>query len=127
MKASIVTAKELGADGLVLGILKPDNSVDVRRTRELVSLGKPLPVTFHRAFDDTADLSQALDDVVQTGAARILTSGGAASALEGAARISRRLLRRPLSGSRLFPARALTLTIFCRLRRRLARGSFILG
>lgn len=88
MKASIVTAKELGADGLVLGILKAENSVDVRRTRELVSLGKPLPVTFHRAFDDSADLSKALDDVVQTGATRILTSGGAANALEGAARIA---------------------------------------
>jgi copper homeostasis protein len=83
MKASIVEARELGADGLVLGILKADNSVDIRRTRELVSLAKTLPVTFHRAFDDTADLARALDDVVQTGAARILTSGGAASALEG--------------------------------------------
>jgi copper homeostasis protein len=88
MKASIVTAKELGDDGLVLGILKPDNSADIRRTGELVSLAKPLPVTFHRAFDETADLSVALDDVVQTGAARILTSGGAASALEGAENIA---------------------------------------
>jgi copper homeostasis protein len=88
MKESIVAAKELGVDGLVLGILNSDNSVDVRRTRELVSLATPLPVTFHRAFDDTADLQQALDDVVQTGAARILTSGGAASALEGAASIA---------------------------------------
>lgn len=84
MKASIAAAKDLGGDGLVLGILKPDTSVDVRRTRELVSLAKPLPVTFHRAFDESTDLAQALEDVVQTGAARILTSGGASSALEGA-------------------------------------------
>ena len=88
MKASIVAAKELGADGLVLGVLNRGNSVDVRRTGELVSLGKPLPVTFHRAFDETADLSRALEEVVQTGAARILTSGGGTSALEGAARIA---------------------------------------
>jgi copper homeostasis protein len=88
MKASIVTAKGLGADGLVLGILKRDKSVDIQRTGELVSLGKPLPVTFHRAFDETADLSRALDDVVQTGAERILTSGGAPSALEGAENIA---------------------------------------
>jgi copper homeostasis protein len=88
MKASIVTAKGLGADGLVLGILKRDKSVDIQRTGELVSLGKPLPVTFHRAFDETADLSRALDDVVQTSAERILTSGGAPSALEGAENIA---------------------------------------
>jgi copper homeostasis protein len=88
MKASIVTAKDLGADGLVLGILKADNSVDIRRTGELVSLAKPLPVTFHRAFDDCADLMRALVDVVQTGASAILTSGGAASALEGAEHIA---------------------------------------
>lgn len=88
MKASIAAAKELGADGLVLGILNLDNSVDIRRTRELVSLAKPLPVTFHRAFDETADLSRALLDVVQTGAARILTSGGATTALEGAHNIA---------------------------------------
>jgi copper homeostasis protein len=88
MKASIVTAKDLGADGLVLGILKADNSVDIRRTGELVSLAKPLPVTFHRAFDDCADLMRALVDVVQTGASAILTSGGAASALEGAENIA---------------------------------------
>lgn len=88
MKASIVAAKRLGADGLVLGILKRDNSVDIQRTGELVSLAKPLPVTFHRAFDESADLSQALDDVAQTGAARILTSGGARTALEGAGRIA---------------------------------------
>jgi copper homeostasis protein len=88
MKASIVTAKGLGADGLVLGILKRDKSVDIHRTGELVSLGKPLPVTFHRAFDETADLSRALDDVVQTGAERILTSGGAPSALKGAENIA---------------------------------------
>jgi copper homeostasis protein len=88
MKASIAIAKELGADGLVLGILKADNSVDIQRTSELVSLAKPLPVTFHRAVDETGDLAQALDDVVQTGATRILTSGGATTALEGAHNIA---------------------------------------
>lgn len=88
MKASIFQAQKLGADGLVLGILKPDKSVDLQRTGELVLLAKPLPVTFHRAFDETANLSKALEDVVQTGAPRILTSGGAASALEGAKNIA---------------------------------------
>ena len=88
MKATIVAAKELGADGLVLGILKPDKSVDIQRTGELVALAKPLPVTFHRAFDETPDLSRTLVDVMQTGAGRILTSGGATNALEGAENVA---------------------------------------
>jgi copper homeostasis protein CutC len=54
-------------------------------TSELIEVAWPLPVTFHRAFDDSADLRRALEDVVQTRAARILTSGGAAGALAGAA------------------------------------------
>ena len=85
MKRSIVGAKESGMDGVVLGVLTKDHRVDVERTRELVELVRPLPVTYHRAFDEPADLHQALEDVIQSGAKRILTSGGAKSALEGAA------------------------------------------
>lgn len=87
MKKSIAAAKNAGASGLVLGILKPNRTVDIERNRELVDLAQPLPVTFHRAFDACSDLSQALEDVVRSGAARILTSGGAVSALKGAAKI----------------------------------------
>jgi copper homeostasis protein len=85
MKRSIIGAKESGMDGLVLGVLTKDHRVDVERTRELVELAKPLPVTYHRAFDESADLHQALQDVIQSGAKRLLTSSGAKSALEGAA------------------------------------------
>ncbi len=85
MKRSIAGAKESGADGVVLGILTTDRRVDVARTRELVQSAKPLPVTYHRAFDEAADLRQALEDVIASGAKRILTSGGTKSALEGAA------------------------------------------
>jgi copper homeostasis protein len=85
MLRSIADAKESGMDGVVLGVLTKDHRVDVERTRELVELAKPLPVTYHRAFDETADLHQALEDVIQSGARRILTSGGAKSVLEGAA------------------------------------------
>jgi copper homeostasis protein len=85
MKRSIVGAKESGMDGMVLGVLTKDHRVDVGRTRELVEIAKPLPVTYHRAFDEVADLHQALEDAIQTGAKRILTSGGKTSALEGAA------------------------------------------
>ena len=85
MERSIAEAKQAGMDGVVLGILTKDRSVDIERTRELVAIARPLPATFHRAFDDCADLREALEDVMQTGANRILTSGGAKTALEGAA------------------------------------------
>jgi copper homeostasis protein len=85
MRRSITNAKESGMDGVVLGALTKDHRVDVARTRELVELAKPLPVTYHRAFDEAVDLHQALEDVIQSGAKRILTSGGAKSALEGGA------------------------------------------
>jgi len=85
MRRSIVNAQESGMDGVVLGVLSKDHRVNIERTRELVEFASPLPVTYHRAFDETADLRQALEDVMQSGAKRILTSGGAKSALEGAA------------------------------------------
>jgi copper homeostasis protein len=85
MKRSTISAKESGMDGVVLGVLTKDHRVDVKRTRELLELAKPLPVTYHRAFDDVHDLHRALEDVIKTGAQRILTSGGAKGAQEGAA------------------------------------------
>lgn len=84
MKRAIAAAKESGMNGVVLGMLQKNREIDVERTRELVDLAHSLPVTFHRAFDECTDLPEALEDVIRTGAARILTSGGAASAWEGA-------------------------------------------
>ena len=83
MRRDIATAKRLRMDGVVLGLLTEGRRVDVERTRELVKLAQPLPVTFHRAFDDVVDLDAALEDVIETGAARILTSGGAPTAPQG--------------------------------------------
>lgn len=83
MKREINTARERRMDGVVLGILHADGRIDIERTRQLVGLASPLPVTFHRAFDAAPDALAALDAVMHTGAARILTSGGAATALEG--------------------------------------------
>jgi copper homeostasis protein len=83
MKLQIEAAKQIGAGGVVLGVLKADKSVDIETTRELVRHADPLPVTFHRAFDETPDLLQALEDACGTGAKRILTSGGAKDAITG--------------------------------------------
>jgi copper homeostasis protein len=83
MRGDIVAAKRAGMDGVVLGVLTEKRRVDIDPTRELVKLAEPLPVTFHRAFDETADLDESLEDVIDTGAARILTSGGAPTAPRG--------------------------------------------
>lgn len=93
MKGEIGFAKSAGMNGLVFGILKCDGTVDVERNAELVELAKPLSVTFHRAFDETPDLLEALEDVVETDAARILTSGGTATAEQGAAKLTELVTR----------------------------------
>ncbi|HXJ46637.1 MAG TPA: copper homeostasis protein CutC [Candidatus Dormibacteraeota bacterium] len=85
MRRDIELAKYCKMDGVVLGILHADNTVDIEDTGELVKTASPLPVTFHRAFDETPDLHEALEAVIQTGATRILTSGGKPTAAEGTA------------------------------------------
>lgn len=89
MRADIEMAKRARMDGVVLGILTRGRGVDVERTRELVNLARPLAVTFHRAFDDVADLYIGLEEVIKTGAARVLTSGGAAGAPDGIETLAR--------------------------------------
>ena len=76
MKEEILWFKEMGADGIVLGLLHKNGSIDKLRTTELVKLANPLPVTFHRAFDMSADLNIALEVIIQTGCSTILSSGG---------------------------------------------------
>ncbi|MBV9623130.1 MAG: copper homeostasis protein CutC [Acidobacteria bacterium] len=76
MKQDVLTARRLGADGVVFGILKQDGRVDMDRTRQLLKLVRPLKITFHRAFDMSRNLDEALETLIATGVDRILTSGG---------------------------------------------------
>jgi copper homeostasis protein len=93
MHRDILEAKDRKVDGVVLGILTHGGSVDIARMRKLIDVVRPLQVTFHRAFDVSNDLDQALEDVIASGADRILTSGGKPDALQGADRISQLLKR----------------------------------
>lgn len=82
MQSDIETAKELRMDGIVLGLLSADGRLDIARTRQLVEQARPLEATYHRAFDECADLRTALEDAIKTGATRVLTSGGKRTAPE---------------------------------------------
>lgn len=83
MKADIAMCKELGVHGVVLGILLPDGRIDKVRCHELIESAGDLTVTFHRAFDMTADPFQALEDVIELGCERLLSSGQQRSAQHG--------------------------------------------
>ncbi len=98
MRRDIEACAQLGCDGVVIGALDADGAVDVARCRELIAAAGKLGVTFHRAFDAVRDQAHALEDVIALGCARVLTSGGRASAPEGAEAIAA-LVRR--AGPRL--------------------------
>ncbi|WP_273429655.1 copper homeostasis protein CutC [Chitinibacter tainanensis] len=85
MERDVLMCKKIGVDGIVIGLLNADGSVDIPRTQRLVELAGPLPVTFHRAFDVARDPQQALEDIIRCGCTKLLSSGQAPTALEGAA------------------------------------------
>ena len=82
MKTDIAAARDLGADGIVLGILREDGNVDVERTAELIEAAGGASSTFHRAFDSTPDPLAALETLRELGVNRVLTTGGADRAEE---------------------------------------------
>ncbi len=86
MKTDVQNCIDIGCDGVVIGILNPDGSIDTKRCSELVKMAtdKGLGVTFHRAFDMCNDMDKALEEIIAMGCERILTSGGRSTAIEGA-------------------------------------------
>ena len=84
MEQDVEFCKQAGVAGIVVGFLHPDGSIDTELTRRFVKLAAPLPVTFHRAFDRCTDPLRALEQVIDCGCARILTSGCKPTAMEGA-------------------------------------------
>lgn len=88
MKNEIVQFKEMGVNGFVFGILNEDNSINKTQNSELVALAKPLPCTFHRAFDEVSDAFQSLEEIIQCGFQTILTSGQQPNVMEGINQLS---------------------------------------
>src|SRR5215203_2842879 len=75
MLQDVKLCKQLGCDGVVIGILNADGTIDTERSRKLVELAYPMEVTFHRAFDRCRDAFEALEQLIGIGCTRILTSG----------------------------------------------------
>jgi copper homeostasis protein len=84
MLKDVKLCKELGCDGVVIGLLNTDGSIDFKRTAKLIEAAYPMGVTFHRAFDRCKDPFEALEQLIETGCERILTSGQKPAAPDGA-------------------------------------------
>ena len=88
IKRDIVKCKKLGINGVVIGFLTPAGDIDVQRTREIIELARPMSVTFHRAFDMCRDPYTALEQLIDLGVDRILTSGQKNMAPDGSVLIA---------------------------------------
>jgi copper homeostasis protein len=84
MQSEVLLCKELGCEGVVIGMLMQDGSIDKKNCAALVQLAYPMEVTFHRAFDRAINPFEALEDIIAIGCTRILSSGQRPTAIEGA-------------------------------------------
>ncbi len=83
IKRDIEYCKQIGVNGVVIGILNDDGTIDKVRTKELVNVARPMSVTFHRAFDMTRDPIEAVNTLIELGVDRLLTSGQEADVYKG--------------------------------------------
>lgn len=83
IKTDVTLCKQIGCDGIVIGFLKRDGRIDKKRIAKIVELAFPMEVSFHRAFDRCVDPFQALEEILEAGCQRILTSGQQPTAMEG--------------------------------------------
>lgn len=83
MLQDVQLCRETGCEGVVIGLLNNDGSIDLARTAKLVEMAYPMDVTFHRAFDRCRDPFEALEQLINIGCTRILTSGQKPSVVDG--------------------------------------------
>lgn len=83
MKSEIEQFKDINVDGFVFGILNKDNSFNLERNKELVTLASPIPCTFHRAFDVVLNVYESLELLIDCRFQTVLTSGQGENVMEG--------------------------------------------
>lgn len=88
MTEDVKLCRSLHCDGVVIGLLQADGTIDRERSAALIECAYPMPVAFHRAFDMSCNMQDALEVLISLGIVRVLSSGGAATALEGAAALA---------------------------------------
>ncbi|WP_045737289.1 copper homeostasis protein CutC [Xanthomonas sp. MUS 060] len=123
MRRDVEQCVRLGCDGVVLGALDPSGEVDMTTMRELITAAGPLGVTFHRAFDVSADPRRALEDVIALGCERVLTSGARETAEEGAPLIAE-LVRQAGTRLSVMPGAGVTDANLAQLRARTGAREF---
>ncbi len=123
MQHDIITLKEMGINGVVIGMLNADGTIDVERSSRLIELARPLEVTYHRAFDVTADPFRSLDDIIGLSAERLLTSGQEPSVLEGVELIAE-LVRRAGDDIIIMPGAGITEKNLLRIMRETGAKEF---
>ncbi|MDN3588324.1 copper homeostasis protein CutC [Pedobacter aquatilis] len=89
MIEDIKAFKSLNCEGIVTGILLANGGIDKERMQTLINIAAPLKIAFHRAFDMSNNMEQALEDLIDLGIVRVLTSGGASSAINGTQRLAK--------------------------------------
>jgi copper homeostasis protein len=117
MCADLEDAASFGAAGFATGVLTPQHNVDERRMRDLIKLAGEKEVTFHRAFDHTPNLNEALEQIIALGCGRLLTSGGKPTVPEGMDTILD-LVRQAKSRIRIAAGGGVTPIVAAELRRR---------
>ena len=93
MVHDIKMAKKLGVDGIVIGCLNADGTIDMARNKELIDAAQGMSVTFHRAFDMCKDPFESLEQIVALGCDRLLTSGQQPTAIEGISLLSKLVVK----------------------------------
>ncbi|MBI1842164.1 MAG: copper homeostasis protein CutC [Verrucomicrobia bacterium] len=126
MAKDVAAAKMCGAAGIVTGILRPNGAIDERRMQSLIQCARPLPVTFHRAFDMVPDPMDSLERLITLGVERVLTSGQEKSVLEGSELIQQLV---KAAGKRIvvMPGGGITDRNFARIRKLTGASEFHLS
>ncbi len=89
LREDILMCRELGCRGISVGVACPDGTLDVEVFERIMEWAGPMGVTCHKVFDDVPNQESALEQLISVGVERVLTSGGSATAIQGATNLSK--------------------------------------